>query len=188
MVISKTVHNTDLRLTLGHITQQASLAKIDPDTGLQFNEGPSRNQYVTVAARHHFARGLLQASVSKADARDLSDGTPVPEAPRLIVDVLGTFDRLPFRLQARAEFEEVGRKPLGEGFISVPVREFRAALVRPFLHEKLMAGVHFQLSSGYAGQTTEVLALPGESEPSERVVGVYLPSYATLSFTYHFGR
>jgi hypothetical protein len=29
---------------------------------------------------------------------------PVPEAPRLIMDVLGTIDRLPFQLHARAEF------------------------------------------------------------------------------------
>jgi len=188
MVVSKTILNTDFRVTLAHITQEASLAKIDPDTGLQFDEGPSRNQYIAVSARHYFPSGLLQASVSKADARDLSGGTPVPEAPRLIVDVLGTFDRLPFHLRARAEFEEVGRKPLGDGFISVPVREFRGALVRQFMRERLDAGVHFQISSGYTGQTTEVLALPGEGQPFERVVGVYLPSYATVSFSYHFGR
>ena len=106
-------------MTLAHVTQEASLAKIDPDTGLQFDEGPSRNQYITASARHYFNGGLLQASVSKADARDLSDGTPVPEAPRLVVDVLGSLDRLPFHLHARAEFEEVGHKPLRDGFIGV---------------------------------------------------------------------
>ena len=121
--------------------------------------------------------------MSKADARDLSDGTPVPEAPRLIVDVLGTLDRLPFHLQARAEFEEVGRTPLGDGFVSVPVREYRAALVRSFGGGRMQAGVHFQLASGYTGQTTEVLALPGEGEPFERVVGVRIASYATASFS-----
>jgi hypothetical protein len=188
LVLSKTVWKTDLRATLGHLTQEASLAKIDPDTGLQFNEGPSVNRYVTLAARRRFGAGLLQASVSKADARDLSNGAPVPEAPRLITDVLATIERLPFHVQARAEFEEVGRKPLGDGFVSVPVREFRAALVRGFDHGKVQAGVHFQLASGYTGQTTEVLALPGEADATERVVGVYLPSYATLSATYHFGR
>jgi len=188
MVVSKTFLKTDLRVTLGHITQAASLAKIDPDTGLQFDEGPSVNRYISISARHHFRAGLLQASVSKADARDLSDGTPVPEAPRLIVDVLGTVERLPFHLQARAEFEEVGRKPLGDGFISVPVREFRGALVRSFRQGKIQAGMHFQIASGYTGQTTEVLALPGEGEAFERVTGVYIPSYATLSVTYHFGR
>jgi hypothetical protein len=187
VVVSKTIRNTDFRVTMGHITQEASLAKIDPDTGLQFDEGPSRNQYVTASARHYFAAGLLQASVSKADARDLSDGTPLPEAPRLIVDVLGTLDRLPFQLHARAEFEEVGHKPLGDGFVSIPVREFRVALVRSFRGGKIQAGVHFQLASGYTGQTTEVLALPREGEASERVVGVYIPSYATASFSYHFG-
>jgi len=182
MVVSKTVLKTDFRVTLGHVTQAASLAKIDSDTGLQFDEGPSRNRYVTGSARHSFRAGLLQASVSKADARDLADGTPVPEAPRLIVDVLGTLDRLPFRLRARAEFEEVGSKPLGDGFVSVPVREYRAALMRPFMNGKLDAGVHFQVASGYSGQTTEVL------EEVEQVVGVRIPSYASVSFSYHFGR
>ncbi len=188
MVVSKTVWKTDLRVTLGHITQEASLAKIDADTGLQFDEGPSVNRYITLSARRYFGWGLLQSSVSKADARDLSDGTPVPEAPRLIVDTLGTLDRLPWGLHARAEFEQVGRKPLGDGFVSVPVREFRGALVRSFLDGKLQAGVHFQIASGYTGQTTEVLALPGEGDAFERVVGVYVPSYATLSFNYRFGR
>ena len=76
MVVSKTMLGTDLRVTLGHVTQEASLAKIDPDTGLQFDEGPSRNRYVSVSARRYFRRGLLQASVSKADARDLFGGAP----------------------------------------------------------------------------------------------------------------
>ena len=188
MVASKTLFQTDFRVTLGHITQEASLAKIDPDTGLQFDEGPGRNRYITVSARHYFRYGFLQALASKADARDLSDGTPTPEAPRLIVDVLGTWDRLPFHLHARAEYEEVGRKPLGEGFVSVPVQEFRGALVRQFMGGKLDAGVHFQVARGYTGQTTEVLAVPGEGEPFERVVGVFIPSYATVSLGYHFGR
>ncbi len=181
MVVSKTVLKTDFRVTLGHVTQAASLAKIDPDTGLQLDEGPSRNRYVTASVRRNFRAGLLQASVSKADARDLSDGTPVPEAPRLIVDVLGTLDRLPFRMRARAEFEDVGSKPLGDGFVSVPVREYRAALMRSFMKGRVDAGVHFQIASGYSGQTTEVLEF-------ERVVGVRIPSYASASFSYHFGR
>ena len=181
MVVSKTARGTDFRIALGHTTQEASLAKIDPDTGLQFNEGPSRNRYITASARHYFRFGLLQASVSKADARDLSDGTPVPEAPRLILDVLGTLDRLPLQLHARAEYEEVGSKPLGDGFVSVPVREFRAALVRSFRGGRIEAGVHVQLASGYSGQTTEVLTV-------EQVVGVGIASYATASCSYRFGR
>jgi len=46
--------------------------------------------------------------------------------------------------------------------------------------ERLQVGVNFLLASGYAGQTTEFL-------PFERVVGVRVPSYATLSFNYRFG-
>ncbi|HVW83797.1 MAG TPA: carboxypeptidase-like regulatory domain-containing protein [Bryobacteraceae bacterium] len=185
-VISRILMKTDFRVVLGHTTQESSLAKIDADTGLQFDEGPGVNRYITVSARRYFGAGLLQASVSKADARDLSTGAPIPEAPRLIVDVLGTLDRLPWHLHARAEFEEVGRKPLSDGFVSVPVREFRGALVRSFHNERIQTGVHFQLASGFGGQTTEALALPGEGDPFERVVGVYIPSYATLSFSYRF--
>ncbi len=185
-VVFKNIAGTDFRVTLGRITQEQSLAKIDPDTGLQFNEGPARNYFVTFAARHYFGWGSLQGSFSKADARDLSDGTPVPEAPRLILDFLGTADRLPFHLHARAEFEEVGAKPLGDGFVSVPVREFRGALVRPFLDGRVDAGINFLIASGYTGQTTEVLALQGEAAPFERVVGVYLPSYVSASVTYRF--
>jgi hypothetical protein len=187
MVVNKTIKGTDFRLTLGRVTQEQSLAKIDPDTGLQFDEGPSRNRYITAAVRHYFRVGSLQGSVSKADARDLSGGSPVPEAPRLILDFLGTLDRLPFQLHARAEFEEVGRKPLGDSFVSVPVREFRGALVRQF-GDRLQVGINFLIANGYTGQTTEVLALPGESQPFERITGVYLPSYTTLSFSYRLGR
>jgi hypothetical protein len=185
MVAMKTVLGTDLRVELGHVTQEQSLAKIDPDTGLQFYQGPSRNQYITVSARRRFRIGMVQASFSKADARDLSSGAPVPEAPRLIFDVLGTTERLPFRLKARGEFEEVGRKPLGDGFIAVPVQELRGALVRPFWNGHLDAGLNFVIARGYAGQTTEVLALPGEN-PGETVVGVRIPSYAGASLTLHF--
>lgn len=184
MVVSKTIIGTDFRVTLGRVTQEQSLAKIDPDTGLQFDEGPSRNRYITIAARHYFHGASLQASVSKPDARDVSEGLPIPEAPRLIFDALGTLDRLPFHLHARAEYEQVGRKPLDVGFISVPVKEFRGALARPF--GRMEVGINFLLVSGYTGQTTEVLALPGELTPFERVTGVYLPSYVTLSWSYHF--
>ena len=186
IVAMKTVLGTDFRVTLGHVTQEQSLAKIDSDTGLQFNQGPSRNQYTTVSARRRFRIGTVQASFSKADARDLSSGAPLPEAPRYILDVLGTIDRLPFHLKALGEFEEVGRKPLGDGFIGVPVNELRGALVRPFWNGRLDARINVLISSGYSGQTTEVLALSGEGVPFERLVGVRIPSYAGASLTFHF--
>jgi hypothetical protein len=57
------------------------------------------------------------------------------------------------------------------------------------LNGRLDAGSQFQIARGYTGQTTEVLALPGEDdEPLERVVGVYIPSYVSVSFSYHFRR
>ena len=186
LVVSKTLAGTDFRVTLGHVTTEASLAKIDPDTGLQFNEGPGRLRYLTLAARHYFGFGMLRASYSQADARDLSDGTPTPEAPRLIVDALATFDRLPFHLRARSEFEYVGAKPLGDGFVGVPTTEVRGALLRPFRQGRMDLGVNFLIAKSYTGQTTEVLALPDDSAPFERAVGVRLPSYVSVSYTYRF--
>jgi hypothetical protein len=186
LVANKTLAGTELRLTLGHVTTEASLAKIDPDTGLQFNEGPGRLRFMTVSARRYFRDAMFQASFSKADARDLSTGEPTLEAPRTILDVLGTLDRLPLHLQARGEFEYVGAKPLGDGFTGVAVKEFRFALLHTFADGRMSLGMNLLIASGYTGQTTEVLALPGEFAPFERVVGVRLPSYVSLSYTYRF--
>src|SRR5208337_4990026 len=58
LVASKTLAGTDFRVTLGHTTTEASLAKIDPDTGLQYDEGPGRLRYLTLAARHYFGFGM----------------------------------------------------------------------------------------------------------------------------------
>ena len=52
----------------------------------------------------------------------------------------------------------------------------------------MSVGVNALIASGYTGQTTEVVALPGESNPFERVVGVPLKSYVSASWTYYFGR
>ena len=193
VVASKTVAKTDLRLTLGHVTSSAELAKLDPDTGLQFNEGPSRLRFVTIAVRRNFSQGSLLATFSKADARDLDTGQPTPEAPRTIFDLLGTIRKLPFHLQARGEFEYVGTKPLGTGCnpanlnaecSGTPVKEFRGAVIRPFMNGRLTAGVNFLVASGYAGQTTENF-YPSDIQ---EVVGVRIPSYASISFTYRFAR
>jgi hypothetical protein len=132
------------------------------------------------------------ATFSKADARDLDTGQPTPEAPRTIFDLLGTTQKLPFRLQARGEFEYVGTKPLGTGCnlvnVSVecsgtPVKEFRGALVRSFLDGRVDAGVNFLIASGYTGQTTENF-YPSDIQ---EVVGVRIPSYASVTITYRFG-
>jgi hypothetical protein len=47
----------------------------------------------------------------------------------------------------------------------------------------------FLIANGYTGQTTEVFSYPGDPSyptPIERIVGVPLKSYLTVSFTYHF--
>jgi len=193
LVASQTIHHTDVRFTLGHVTNSAELAKIDPDTGLQFDQGPSRLRFMTVTVRRNLGLGTVQASFSKADARDLDSGEPTPEAPRTILDLLGTTEKLPFRLQAKGEFEYVGAKPLGTGCdplnlnlecTGMPVKEFRGALVRPFFNGRLDAGVNFLIASGYTGQTTENF-FPSEIQ---EVVGVRIPSYASVTVAYRFGR
>jgi hypothetical protein len=83
------VRNTDFRLTHGHVTNSAEFAKLDPDTGLPIDQGPSRLRFMTIALRHNFSQGSLLATFSKADARDLDLGQPTPEAPRTIFRFVG---------------------------------------------------------------------------------------------------
>jgi hypothetical protein len=132
LVASKTIAKTEFRLTLGHVTTEQQLARISNDTGLQRDEGPRIVKSLTFTVRHNFPHGFVQGLFSKADARDRLTGLPTPEGPRQIWNILGTVDQLPFHLIARGQYEEVGRKPLGDRFIAVSVREFRGAVIRPF--------------------------------------------------------
>jgi hypothetical protein len=163
-------------VTLGKTTRDQTTAKLDADTGLGFDVGASRNRYVTVSARRRFGRGWAEGSYSRADARELADGSALPEAPRLIVDARGGIDRLPLGLRARAEYEYIGVKPLGDGFQSVPVRELRGSVLRTF--GKVDVGLNFLVARGYAGQTVE----------GDQIVGVRERSYAAVSFAYRFGQ
>ncbi len=210
LVASKHIHKTDLKLTLGHETQTAEYGKIDPDTGLQFDLGPGRIRYLAATVRQMFHYGSLQATFEQADARDLVTGQVTPEAPRLIGDFSWTYQHLPFHLQAKGEFEYVGQKVVGNGCnendpanltsycLGVANKEFRLALSRPFFDGKLNIGLNTMLARGYTGQTTENFAtsyrpgsvgpLPVPDNPIAEVVGVRIPSYASLSATYRFGR
>ena len=186
LVLDKTVKQTDFRITLKHVTNAQELAKIDPDTGLQQDLGPSLNRVIAVSLQRTFSQGSIFVSYAQADARDRLLGAPVPEAPRLIWDAVATANRLPFHLRARCEFEYVRAKPLGDGFVGVAVPEFRGAILRPFLEGRMTLSTEFLIATGYTGQTTEVLALPADPAPFERIVGVPLKSYVTVSWTYHF--
>jgi hypothetical protein len=210
LVASKRLHNTDLRVTLGHETQTAEYGKIDPDTGLQFNLGPGRIRYLAATVRQSFSNGSLQATFEQADARDVDSGQVAPEAPRLIGDLSWTWQKLPFHLQARGEFEYVGRKVVGNGCnestpndldsycLGVANKELRLAVTRPFLGGRMNVGINMLIARGYTGQTVENFAtsyqpgstgvLPVPENPIAEVVGVRIPSYASLSITYRFGR
>jgi hypothetical protein len=184
-VAMESVLDMRFRLSLVRVSNSQELAKIDPDTGLQQSVGPSLVRALTVSAQRHFSFGSLQATFARAQANSRLTGQDIPEAPRLIWDISATTLCLPRRLRASAEFEYVGRKPLGDGFTAVPVREIRGSLTRSFRSELFEAGVQFLLANGYTGQTLETLQLPNETIPTERVVGVRNQSYAGVSLTYH---
>jgi hypothetical protein len=185
LMLQKDIYKTDFRITLARVTNAQELAKIDPDTGLQQDLGPSIVRSITVSARRYFSFGYLQGSFARADASDRLTGQPTPEAPRLIWDAVGAVNRLPFGLHVRGEFEYVGKKPLDPGFTATPVREIRGALSRSFGEGRFNAGVNFLLTKGFTGQTVETLQLSDEPSAITRVVGVPLRSYASLSFTYY---
>lgn len=186
LVFSRVIKQTQFYVTLRRISNSQELAKIDPDTGLQEVVGPSINKVLTVSAQRNFTYGSFYISYAQADARDAQTGEPIPEAPRFIWDTVGSYKHLPFGLWVRGEFEYVRAKPLGDGFTGVPVTEFRGAVLRPFREETMSLAANFLIAKGYTGQTTEILALPTDPAPFERVVGVPLKSYVSLSWTYYF--
>jgi hypothetical protein len=186
LVLSKVLKQTQFYLTLRRTSNSQELAKIDPDTGLQEIVGPSTNKVISVSAQRNFTAGSIYVSYAQADARDAQTGQPVPEAPRFIWDTVGSVTKLPLRLQLRGEIEYVRAKPLGDGFIGVPVTEFRGAVLRPFLENRMSIAANFLIANGYTGQTTEVLAYPSNVAPIEQVVGVPMKSYISASFTYYF--
>jgi len=61
----------------------------------------------------------------------------------------------------------------------LPVKEFRGALVRPFMNGRLSAGVNLLIAGGYTGQTTENF-FPSDIQED---VGVRILSYASVTFT-----
>ena len=115
LVASKTFHKTDIKLTLGHETQSAEYGKIDPDDGVQTDLGPGRIRYLAFTVRQSISHGELLATFEQADARLVGTSfSVIPEAPRLIGDFTGTYQKLPLRLRAKGEFEYVGQKDRGK--------------------------------------------------------------------------
>jgi len=186
LVISKVIKQTQFYVTVRRVSNSLELAKIDADTGLQDVVGPSLNKVIAVSMQRNFSFGSLYLSYAQADARDRITSEPIPEAPRMIIDAVGSINRLPYRLRLRGQYEYVKAKPLGDGFTGVPVTEIRGALLRTFLEDRMSIAANFLIAKGYTGQTTETLALPGEPSPIARVVGVPLKSYVGLSWTYYF--
>ncbi|HEX8800847.1 MAG TPA: hypothetical protein VF772_19655, partial [Terriglobales bacterium] len=149
LVLSKVLKQIQFYVTLRRVSNSLELAKLDPDTGLQEGVGPSLNKVVSVSAQRNFSKGSIYLSYAQADARDRETGEPVPEAPRTIVDAVGSLNQLPWNLRLRCEYEFVKAKPLGDGFTGVPVNEFRGAVLKTFLENRTSLGVNFFIASGY---------------------------------------
>ena len=147
-MLSKVIKQTQFYVTLRRTSNSQELAKIDPDTGLQEIVGPSANKVISVSAQRNFPIGAIYVSYAQADARDALTGKPIPEAPRFIWDTVGSLTKLPLRLQVRAEYEYVRAKPLGDGFVGVPVTEFRGAVLRPFLENRISIAANVLVASG----------------------------------------
>jgi len=66
----------------------------------------------------------------------------------MIWDAVASENHLPFHLQVRGEFEFVKAKPLGDGFVGVPVTEVRGAILRPFFENRMSLGANFLIPHG----------------------------------------
>lgn len=77
-------------------------------------------------------------------------------------------DKLPLGLVARGEYEDVARKPLGDGLDAVPVRQF-ADRDSALPCREVRRGMNVFISSGYGGQTLETRALPRECDSLEQI-------------------
>jgi hypothetical protein len=74
--VSKTIKQFQLNMTLKQVHNSQELAKIDPDTGLQEDLGPSRNRVLAISLQRNFSHGAIYVSYAQADARDLDTGEP----------------------------------------------------------------------------------------------------------------
>lgn len=106
--------------------------------------------------------------------------------PRLIINALGDLDHLSWGIQGQTEFDYVGEKPLGDGFNGAPVRYVRLYFQKVFGGGHRIAALSGQLANGATAQTLETFALPDETAPLERIVGVPLRSYGSASPVYQF--
>src|SRR5216684_2165562 len=70
VVATKSVKGTEFRLALARVSNSQELAKIDPDTGLQQDVGPSLVRSLMFSVHHHFSFGSLQATFARATATE----------------------------------------------------------------------------------------------------------------------
>jgi hypothetical protein len=170
-------------MALVRVSNSSQLARLDPDTGLQENVGASLVRSLMISVRHRSSLATWQATFARANSIETTTREQLPEAPRLIWDFSATSIRLPASFKASAEFEYVGRKPLGNGFIGTAEKTLQGQVIRSF-GERLEAGLNLVLANGFSGQTLETLSLPNEPAPFERIVGIRKASFVGVTFSY----
>ena len=177
------VKGAEVRVALARVSNSQELAKIDADTGLTEDLGPSLVRSLTVSARRKFRGGTIQGSFARATAKERLRGMDVPEAPRLIWDLYGTTDRLPMKLRVSAGFSYVGERPLGDGFVAVPVHELSGSLERSLHDGRITVGGQFVIGGGFTGQT-----LQQDSAGIEQIVGVRNASRVGATVRFNLAR
>ena len=189
LIVGKVVAGTEVRVNAGRSDQ---LGRVGKDRSRYRAAAGCRPIRESLRHRHGapalFPRLPPGLRYSQANATDHLLHQPLPEAPRLIIDSLATMERLPLGAAAKAEYEYVGEKPLGDGFHAVPVQEIRLNLEKSFGDGRWTLLLNGELADGASGQTLETFALPGEPAPFERIVGVPLRSYGSVSLRYQFQR
>ena len=193
LVASKTIHKTEIKLTLGHETQSAEYGKIDPDQGLQYDLGPGRIRFLAATVRQTLAHGSLEATFEQADARLVNTSfSIVPEAPRLIGDLIGTYREAAFSSPGERRVRVCGQKG-GRQWLQrsqLPQRRSECVeLVLPGHSEqgvsfcsgaavsdgRISVGVNTMVATGWTGQTVENFAAAGVYGPGARRPGLQWP-------------
>ena len=90
----------------------------------------------------------------------------------MIVDAVVGISRLPLGLSGKTEFEYVKAKPLGNGFVGVPLRELRFELAKSLQDGRWTAFADGQYTTGFSGQTLETISLEQATQAFERPAGV----------------
>lgn len=181
------------RIEIGINQETAFHATLDVQEDRELNVTLRRSDTITVRAEQDaLTPDPATQGYSHSELLDANPGRPgVPVSiPGYPTETASGGIKAPqyfLGLDAKAEFEYVKAKPLGDGFNGVPVREIRLAINRSFVDGRWVLSLNGQLNNGYSGQTLETLAVGSEPAALEQPVGVPMRSYGSASLSYFFG-